>query len=88
MVSPPIDKFWQQKLGVKLSPEQARALEVLHALDALTAAQVASGANLRLMEAQHALAYLKVQALIIETEGRFHLRPDLAPLLVQKDSNG
>ena len=88
LVAPPVDAFWQQRLGVKLTHEQAKALEVLHALDALTASQVASGANLRLTQAQHALAYLKVQALVIETEGRFHLRPDIAPLLVQKDSNG
>jgi predicted HTH transcriptional regulator len=88
LVAPPVDAFWQQRLGVKLTHEQAKALDVLHALDTLTASQVASGANLRLTEAQHALAYLKVQALVIETEGRFHLRPDLAPLLVQKDSNG
>jgi predicted HTH transcriptional regulator len=86
LVAPPVDAFWQQRLGVKLTPEQAKALEVLHALDTLTASQVASGANLRLTEAQYALAYLKVQALIIEADGRYHLRPDLAPLLKQKDS--
>ena len=86
LVAPPVDAFWQQRLGVKLTPEQAKALEVLHALDTLTASQVASGANLRLTEAQHALAYLKVQALIIEADGRYHLRPDLAPLLKQKDA--
>jgi len=86
-VAPAIDAFWYEKIGVKVNPEQAKVLEVLHALDTLTVSQVASGANLRLTEALHALSYLKVQALIIEADGRYHLRPDLAPLLKQKDSN-
>lgn len=85
-VAPPVDAFWQKKIGVKVGPEQALVLEVLHAMDTLSTSQVASGANLRLVETQNALNYLKLQALVVEVDGRYHLRPDLAPLLKQKDS--
>jgi predicted HTH transcriptional regulator len=79
-----IDEFWMKKLGVKLSPEQVRVLSILVTPEPFTLDQIASASGLYLSDAESAIAYLKLQALIIETEGKLILRPDLSQLAANR----
>ena len=79
------DEFWKQKLGVKLTPEQAGILSLLATPEAFTLDQIASGSDLYLSDAKVATDYLKLQGLITESEGKFALREDLAVLAANRD---
>jgi hypothetical protein len=80
-----IDEFWKQKLGVRLSPEQAGILSVLVTPEPFTLEQIASAAGLYLADAKAATDYLKLQTLIMEIDGKFALRPDLMQLAANRD---
>jgi hypothetical protein len=82
-----IDEFWKQKLGVRLSPEQASILSVLVTPEPFTLEQIASAAGMHLSDAKAATDYLKLQTLIVEAEGKFALRPDLAQLAAYREQS-
>ena len=79
-----IDEFWKQKLGVKLTPEQAGILSVLVTPEPFTLEQIASATGIYLSDAKAATDYLKLQGLIVEAEGKFALRADLAQLAANR----
>lgn len=79
-----IDEFWKQKLGVKLTPEQAGILSVLVTPEPFTLEQIASATGIYLSDAKAATDYLKLQGLITEADGKFALRADLAKLAANR----
>ena len=79
-----IDDFWKQKIGVKITPEQAAILSVLVTPEPFTLEQIASACGLYLNDAKAATDYLKLQALITEEKGKYSLRPDLAKLAADR----
>jgi hypothetical protein len=82
-----VDEFWKQKLGVKLSAEQAGILSLLATPELFTLDQIASSTGLYLSEAEAATDYLKLQGLITESEGKFALRQDLAVLAANREKS-
>jgi predicted HTH transcriptional regulator len=84
-----IDDFWKQKIGVKITPEQAAILSVLVTPKHFTLEQIASACGLYLNDTKAATDYLRIQALITEEKGKYSLRPDLAKLATgRKQSAG
>jgi len=79
-----IDGFWKQKLGVKLTPEQAGILSVLVTPEPFTLEQIASATGIYLSDAKAATDYLKLQGLVVGAEGKFALRADLAHLAANR----
>jgi predicted HTH transcriptional regulator len=78
-----VDEFWKEKLGVKLTPEQARLLPLL-ASGPLSIEKVASVSGLSLPDTQAAVDYLKIQALVVETMRGLALRSDLPELIASR----
>ena len=77
----PIDAFWRQRIGVKVSPEQARILSLLSDFSGYSPERIASGVGLSYAETLEALKYLQVQGLIVEDKGESTLSEHLRPLL-------
>jgi predicted HTH transcriptional regulator len=63
------DPRWLDRLGVAISTETSRALELLLQAGAVTTQEVASGTGLPAEDASHVLRTLLVQALAIESDG-------------------
>jgi predicted HTH transcriptional regulator len=82
-----VDKFWKQKLGVRLSPEQAGILSLLATPEPFTLDQIASATGLYLGDAKAATDYLKLQGLITESDDKFALRQDLALLATNREKS-
>lgn len=71
------DAFWQGRLGVRLSPEQARALLLSAEPDGVDAARVASANGSRVEDARTLLTRLVTQGLVEERDGRWVIRDHL-----------
>lgn len=79
------DTFWQQHLGVKLSPEQARVLSLLSAsLEGMSFAELCAGTGYRSKELQQLCDYLVMQQLIDRDEDHYRLKPHLIELAKQR----
>jgi hypothetical protein len=79
-----IDDFWKQKLGVKLTPEQAAILSVLRTPGGFSVQEIASAVDVYLKDARAALQYLKVQGLVCLVDKKYTLRPDLVELAANR----
>ena len=80
-----VDGFWKQKLGVKITPEQARIMSLLSNPESFTLDQIASATGLYLSDAKEAVAYLKLQMLVTQDDSGFRLRSDLGELAANRD---
>ena len=79
------DTFWQQQLGVKLSPEQAQVLSVLSAsLEGLSFSELCSGTGFHSKELQQMCDFLAMQQLIDRVEEYYRLKPHLIELAKQR----
>lgn len=72
-----VDVLWHSRLGVKVSPQQARILVLLADPTGFTEPEIASGTGLLLEDVKADVRYLKIQNLIQEHGGRCSLRDDL-----------
>lgn len=72
-----VDALWHSRLGVKVSPQQARILALLADPAGFTEPEIASGTGLLLEDVKADTRYLKLQNLIQEHSGRYSLRDDL-----------
>ena len=73
----PVDSLWKERLGVKVSPQQAQILALLAEPSGFTEPELASGTGILLEDVKGDLRYLKVQNLIQNKDGRFTLRDGL-----------
>jgi predicted HTH transcriptional regulator len=80
-----VDGFWKQKLGVKITPEQANIMSLLSNPESFTLEQIASATGLYLSDAKEAVAYLKLQMLVTQEDNVFRLRSDLAELAANRE---
>lgn len=79
------DTFWQQHLGVKLSPEQARVLSLLSAsLEGMSFAELCAGTGYHSKEVQQLCDYLVMQQLIDRAEDHYRLKSHLIELAKQR----
>jgi hypothetical protein len=75
------DRFWKDRIGVRLNPAQAIILNLAFDPSGVGPKEAASATGLELSAAEEALAYLKLQVLVEERKGRYPVRPDLRELV-------
>ena len=75
------DKHWKERLGVRLTADQALVLNLALDPAGITEQQAASGTGLSLDEAQEVLRYLVRQVHIEKQVDRFHLQDHLRELV-------
>lgn len=80
------DKFWKEKLGVKISPEQVAVLSILGEPDGFTVEEVASAQGMLVEDARAAIKSLEKQGLVEENKKRYSVKEHLRSLL--DDSRG
>lgn len=68
------DTFWKDKIGVRLTREQAQLMNLCGDPNGITLEQAASGTGLSLIEASAALKYLERQAIIEQHEARYFVK--------------
>jgi hypothetical protein len=79
------DRFWKDRIGVRLNLAQATILNLALDPSGVSPEEAASATGLELTAAEEALAYLKLQVLVEQRKGRCHVRADLRELV---DSDG
>ncbi|MCB0022923.1 MAG: hypothetical protein KDD91_07790 [Caldilinea sp.] len=87
MVPVVLDSFWKEKLGVQVTPQQARILSLLAAPEGFTAEEIASGTGMLLEDVPGELSYLQIQSLVKHDDARYALREDLRTLVQSKPKN-
>lgn len=79
------DTFWQQHLGVKLSPEQAQVLSILSAsLEGMSFGELCSGTGFHSKDLQQMGDFLAMQQLIDRVEDQYRLKAHLIELAKQR----
>lgn len=73
----PVDSLWKERLGVKVSPQQAQILALLAEPSGFTELEIASGTGLLFEDVKRDLNYLKIQNLIQNKDAHFSLRDGL-----------
>ena len=81
------DEFWRARLGVKLSPSEARALSLAAGRSGTSVGEIAASQRLRTEEVQKVVDTLLRQALVVEREGRVHVSDHLRPLVEETQSS-
>lgn len=76
-----VDSFWQQRIGVRVSPQQATLLSLLVASSGFTEVEIASGSGFLLTDVRSDLDYLKLQSLVTLNGNRYCLSSHLRPLV-------
>jgi predicted HTH transcriptional regulator len=80
LVSDTYDAVWKQRLGVRLTTEQAQILNLALDTEGITIEEAASGTGLTIDDTREALNYLQLQVLIEERQGRFYVKEHLKEL--------
>jgi predicted HTH transcriptional regulator len=75
------DKLWKDRIGVRLTTEQASALNLALTPAGITAASVASGTGMTLDDAHETLKFLARQVLLVERDGSFFLTDHLREIV-------
>ena len=75
------DRFWKDRIGVRVNEAQATILNLALDPSGVSPEEAASATGLDLTAAEEALAYLKLQVLVEQRKGRYHVRPDLRELV-------
>ena len=78
-----LDSHWHTRLGVRVTPQQARILSLLADPSGFTEAEIASGTGILLEDVRTDLDHLKLQALVVEQKNRCYLRDDLRQIVSQ-----
>lgn len=81
------DRVWRDRIGARLTSEQATILNVALDPAGIGPEEAASATGLELDAARDALEFLKLQVLVEERRGRYHVRPHLREL-VEADRSG
>jgi len=79
-----LDSFWKDRIGVRVTPQQARVLDLLVAPEGFTDNELASGTGFLLEDVQRDLQYLQVQGLVEMNGQRYLLREHLRALVQPK----
>jgi hypothetical protein len=82
------DRFWKDRIGARVNPAQATILNLALDPSGVGPAEAASATGLALSAADEALAYLKLQVLVEQRKGRYHVRADLRELVEAGDPEG
>lgn len=80
------DDFWRSRLGVRLSPQQAKVLSLLAEPTPFTAEEIASGTGVLLDDLKRDLGYLELQTLVVKENGKWLLREDLRQLVTSQEA--
>jgi hypothetical protein len=75
------DPAWQEKLGVRLTSNQASILNLANIGNGISAQQAASATGLRMVEVAEDLRFLVHQVLLEERDGVFVLKPHLKEVM-------
>ena len=81
-----VDEFWKEKLGVKISPQQAAILSMLIDPGGFTLEEIASAQGLLVDDARIAIKGLDKEGLIEETNGSYQIKDYLRDLLKKSRS--
>jgi hypothetical protein len=82
------DRFWKDRIGARVDETQATILNLALDPSGVSPEEAASATGLELTAAQEALDYLKVQVLVEQRKGRYHISPHLRELVEAEEEGG
>ncbi len=82
------DKFWKDRLGVKLTPQEAAALNLATDPAGAGIHELASNLGILVSDAKVVSDALKQKALVDERQGRIRVKPHLAELAEEAKAKG
>jgi hypothetical protein len=77
------DKFWKERLGVKLTPQEAAALTLATDSAGVSVHETASYLGILLSDAKAVCDALNQKAVVDERQGRIYIKQHLAELAVE-----
>jgi hypothetical protein len=77
------DKFWKERLGVSLTPQEASALTLATDAAGISVPEIASNPGILVSDAKGVCDALKKKALVDERQGRIQVKEHLAELAEQ-----
>jgi hypothetical protein len=82
------DRFWKDRIGARVNETQATILNLALDPSGVSPEEAASATGLELTAAQEALSYLKIQVLVEQRKGRYHISPHLQDLVEAEEGGG
>jgi predicted HTH transcriptional regulator len=77
------DQFWKQRLGVVLSPHEAKALLLSAESDGVGAEEISSATGVLVDDANEIISALKIKALVDEKKNRINIKDHLRNLVAE-----